>query len=44
MCQVVSLASLLIGETPTVLPMLLLTLSLGQNFLHNLGTITFLQA
>jgi hypothetical protein len=35
MLQVVLLAPLLIGKTPTLLPMLLLILSPGQNFLHN---------
>jgi hypothetical protein len=42
MRRVVSLATLLIGGTPTVLPMLLLTLFPRQNFLHNLGIIIFL--
>jgi hypothetical protein len=44
MRRVDSLALLLIGGTPTVLPMLLPTLLSGQNFLHNSGTIIFLQA
>jgi hypothetical protein len=35
MLQVISLAPLLIGGTPTLLPMLLPILLPGQNLLHN---------
>jgi hypothetical protein len=44
MLQVVSVAPLMIGGTPTVMPMLLSTLLPGQNFLHNSRTIIFLLA
>jgi hypothetical protein len=44
MRRVVSLAPLLIGGTPTVLPILLQTLLPRQNFLHNSGTTIFLLA
>jgi hypothetical protein len=44
MRRVVLLAPLLIGGTPTMLPMLLPTLLSRQNSLHNSRTIIFLQA
>jgi hypothetical protein len=44
MLQVVLLAPLLIGGTPTLLPMMLLILLPGQNFLHSSETTIFLLA
>jgi hypothetical protein len=44
MLQVVSLAPLLIGGTPTLLPMMLPILLPGQNLLHSSETTIFLPA
>jgi hypothetical protein len=44
MLRVVLLAPLLIGGTPTLLPMMLPILLPGQNLLHNSETTTFLLA